>query len=122
MVPWMHQNLLNPHYSPAIYAVSVLLHTPSTRQTRFAKTVPLHDDFKSLMGIDEPSLEEAALILEGIVPSYEEHHGVKFESEAIREAAKFTANHLRESKLPDKATDVDDECGARQQNLPEKKS
>ena len=50
--------------------------------------------------------------MEGIVPSYEEHHGVKFESEAIREAAKLAANHLRESKLPDKAIDVIDECGA----------
>ena len=65
-----------------------------------------------IIDIDEPSLEDAILILEGIVPSYEEHHGVKFESDAIREAAKLAANHLRESKLPDKAIDVIDECGA----------
>ena len=65
-----------------------------------------------IIDVDEPSLEEAVLILEGIVPSYEEHHGVKFEPEAIREAAKLAANHLRESKLPDKAIDVIDECGA----------
>ena len=65
-----------------------------------------------IIDVDEPSLEEAILILEGIVPSYEKHHGVTFESEAIREAAKLAANHLRESKLPDKAIDVIDECGA----------
>jgi ATP-dependent Clp protease ATP-binding subunit ClpA len=65
-----------------------------------------------IIDVDEPSLEEAILILEGIVPSYEKHHGVTFDSEAIREAAKLAGNHLRESKLPDKAIDVIDECGA----------
>jgi ATP-dependent Clp protease ATP-binding subunit ClpA len=36
-----------------------------------------------IIDVDEPSLEEAILILEGIVPSYEKHHGVTFDSEAI---------------------------------------
>ena len=65
-----------------------------------------------IIDVDEPSLEDTIQILEGLVPSYEEHHGVKFDSEAIREAAKLADHHLREAKLPDKAIDIIDECGA----------
>ncbi len=85
--------------------------THSEYKQTFGKDRALARRFQ-VIDIDEPSLEEAVLILEGIVPSYEKHHGVEFDSDAIREAAKLAANHLRESKLPDKAIDVIDECGA----------
>ena len=65
-----------------------------------------------VIDIDEPSLHEAIAILKGLVPSYEKHHGVQYEDEAVEEAARLAFNHLRESKLPDKAIDVIDESGA----------
>ena len=85
--------------------------THSEYKKTFGKDRALGRRFQ-IIDVDEPALEEAILILEGIAPAYAEYHGITFEDEAIREAAKLAANHLRESKLPDKAIDVLDECGA----------
>jgi ATP-dependent Clp protease ATP-binding subunit ClpA len=62
--------------------------------------------------IGEPSIEETVQILEGLKPSYEEHHQVKYAPEAIRAAAELSAKHINEKFLPDKAIDVIDEAGA----------
>ena len=62
--------------------------------------------------IGEPTVEETVQILEGLKPSYEEHHQVKYAPEAIRAAAELSAKHINEKFLPDKAIDVIDEAGA----------
>ena len=60
----------------------------------------------------EPSVEETVEILKGLQKRYEEHHGVKYESDAIEAAAKLADKHIVERHLPDKAIDVIDEAGA----------
>jgi ATP-dependent Clp protease ATP-binding subunit ClpA len=65
-----------------------------------------------IIDIDEPALEEAIDILKGITPAYAEYHDVTYEDDAIEQAARLAAEHLRDSKLPDKAIDVIDETGA----------
>jgi ATP-dependent Clp protease ATP-binding subunit ClpA len=62
--------------------------------------------------VGEPSVEETVLILEGLKPHYESHHGVKYDAEAIRAAAELSAKHINDKFLPDKAIDVVDEAGA----------
>jgi ATP-dependent Clp protease ATP-binding subunit ClpA len=57
-------------------------------------------------------VEESVKILEGLAPSYEEHHGVRYTSGALRAAADLSARHLTDRFLPDKAIDVMDEAGA----------
>jgi ATP-dependent Clp protease ATP-binding subunit ClpA len=62
--------------------------------------------------VGEPSVEDTILILEGLKSRYEDHHGVKYDTEAIRAAAELSAKHINDRFLPDKAIDVIDETGA----------
>ncbi|MDT7809223.1 MAG: ATP-dependent Clp protease ATP-binding subunit ClpA [Acidobacteriota bacterium] len=62
--------------------------------------------------IGEPTLEETVQILEGLKSYYEEHHGVRYSTDAVRAAAELAAKHIHDRFLPDKAIDVIDEVGA----------
>ncbi|RPJ35778.1 MAG: ATP-dependent Clp protease ATP-binding subunit [Verrucomicrobiaceae bacterium] len=63
--------------------------------------------------VDEPSVDDAIKILQGLQEKYESHHKAKFTPEAIEAAVKLTARYLTARFLPDKAIDVLDEAGAR---------
>ncbi|HEX7115092.1 MAG TPA: ATP-dependent Clp protease ATP-binding subunit ClpA [Steroidobacter sp.] len=63
--------------------------------------------------IVEPSVQETIEILKGLRSRFEEHHGVKYEDEALTSAAELAARHINDRQLPDKAIDVIDEAGAR---------
>jgi ATP-dependent Clp protease ATP-binding subunit ClpA len=63
--------------------------------------------------IVEPSVQETIEILRGLRSRFEEHHGVKYEDEALTSAAELAARHINDRQLPDKAIDVIDEAGAR---------
>ncbi len=71
--------------------------------------------------VHEPSVEDAVKILKGLKPHFEEHHKVKYTSEAIRTAVELSARYINDRKLPDKAIDVIDEVGAARMLLPESK-
>ena len=71
--------------------------------------------------VEEPSVEDAIKILRGIKPYFEEHHGIKYTSEAVKSAVELSARYMNDRKLPDKAIDVLDEAGAAQHLLSEKK-
>jgi ATP-dependent Clp protease ATP-binding subunit ClpA len=62
----------------------------------------------------EPSVEETILILKGLKSRFEEHHDVKYSSEALRVAAELADRYITDRHLPDKAIDVIDEAGAKQ--------
>lgn len=62
--------------------------------------------------ISEPSLEEATLILDGLKPYYEAHHGLSYPAETIKAAAYLSDKYINDRFLPDKAIDVIDETGA----------
>ncbi|HYJ48563.1 MAG TPA: ATP-dependent Clp protease ATP-binding subunit [Microbacterium sp.] len=63
--------------------------------------------------VGEPSIEDAVLILRGLRPAYEEHHGVAFTDDALRAAVELSDRYLSERVLPDKAIDLIDQAGAR---------
>lgn len=63
--------------------------------------------------VGEPSIEDAVLILQGLKPAYEEHHGVEFTDAALRAAVELSDRYLTERVLPDKAIDLIDQAGAR---------
>jgi len=69
--------------------------------------------------VGEPSVEDTVLILEGLRSRYEDHHGVKYVTEALRAAAELSAKHINDRFLPDKAIDVVDETGAAERLKPE---
>ena len=62
--------------------------------------------------VGEPTVEDTVLILQGLKSRYEEHHGVKYDEDAIRAAAELSAKYINDRFLPDKAIDVIDEAGA----------
>ncbi|MBM4361554.1 MAG: ATP-dependent Clp protease ATP-binding subunit ClpA [Deltaproteobacteria bacterium] len=62
--------------------------------------------------VPEPSVEDTIEILKGLLPRYEEFHGVKYEPSAVEAAARLSARYLHERRLPDKAIDLIDEAGA----------
>jgi len=63
--------------------------------------------------VGEPSIEDSVLILQGLKPAYEEHHGVEYTDAAIRSAVELSARYLSDRVLPDKAIDLIDQAGAR---------
>jgi len=63
--------------------------------------------------VGEPSIEDAVLILRGLKPAYEEHHGIVYTDEALRAAVELSDRYLTERVLPDKAIDLIDQAGAR---------
>ncbi|MBT3175940.1 MAG: ATP-dependent Clp protease ATP-binding subunit ClpA [Desulfobacula sp.] len=62
--------------------------------------------------VSEPSVEETILILNGLKPYYEEHHGLTYTAETIKAAAYLSDKYINDRLLPDKAIDVIDETGA----------
>ncbi len=71
--------------------------------------------------VNEPSIEDAIKILQGLKPYYEKHHKVSYTADAIRCAVELSAKYIGDRKLPDKAIDIIDEVGAAQMLLPENK-
>jgi ATP-dependent Clp protease ATP-binding subunit ClpA len=63
--------------------------------------------------VQEPSVEDTVLILEGLKQKYEDHHNVSYNKAAVRAAAELSAKYIQGRQLPDKAIDVLDEVGAR---------
>lgn len=63
--------------------------------------------------VEEPSEEEAILILHGLKGSYEEHHQVTITDEAIKAAVKMASRYINDRYLPDKAIDLMDEASSK---------
>jgi ATP-dependent Clp protease ATP-binding subunit ClpA len=71
--------------------------------------------------IKEPTKEETIKILNGLKSYYEDHHQIKYSSDAIISAVELSNKYIGDRKLPDKAIDVLDEAGAAQYLLPKSK-
>lgn len=66
-----------------------------------------------LVKLDEPSIEQAALIIRGLRPAYESSHNVYVRDDAITAAATLSDRYISGRQLPDKAIDVLDTACAR---------
>jgi len=62
--------------------------------------------------VEEPSTEESVAILEGLKTTYEKHHGVNIQPEAIQAAVELSERYISDRFLPDKAIDLIDEAAA----------
>ena len=71
--------------------------------------------------VNEPSVEDTFMILKGLKPQFEEHHGIKYTEKALRAASELADRYITDRHMPDKAIDVIDEAGASQRLLPESK-
>jgi ATP-dependent Clp protease ATP-binding subunit ClpC len=66
-----------------------------------------------LVLVEEPNRDETIIILEGLRPRFEDHHGVFIESDAIQSAVDLSIQYLPEIHLPDKAIDLIDQACSR---------
>ena len=62
--------------------------------------------------INEPSLEDALVILRGIKDRYEAHHRIRISDAAIVAAVELSIRHIKDRYLPDKAIDLIDEAAS----------
>ncbi|MCK5796850.1 MAG: AAA family ATPase, partial [Deltaproteobacteria bacterium] len=72
------------------------------------KDVALSRRFQ-LVQVDEPSIEDAVLMLRGLKGRYELHHGLRLRDEALVAAVRLSKRYLPERFLPDKAIDLIDQ-------------
>ncbi len=63
--------------------------------------------------VNEPSEDEAFLILKGLRDKYEAHHKVKITDEAIKCAVTLSTRYITDRFLPDKAIDLIDEAASK---------
>ena len=68
--------------------------------------------------INEPSIADSKRILSALSSYYGEYHGVTYDQAAIDAAVDLTARHMHDRFLPDKAIDIIDSAGARQNIRP----
>ncbi|MAM09280.1 MAG: type VI secretion system ATPase TssH [Rhizobiaceae bacterium] len=66
-----------------------------------------------LIKLDEPTVDEAVIILRGLKAAYEKAHGVYITEAALEAAARLSARYITGRQLPDKALDVIDTACAR---------
>ncbi len=64
------------------------------------------------VNVEEPTVEEAVAILEGIKQKYEDHHQVEITTEAVEAAVKLAERYINDRNLPDKAIDLIDEAAS----------
>ncbi|PKI17631.1 ATP-dependent Clp protease ATP-binding subunit ClpA [Colwellia sp. 12G3] len=83
-------------------------------QSVFEKDRALARRFQKI-DIAEPSVADTTKILQGLKEKYENHHGIRYTNKALYAAAHLSDKYINERFLPDKAIDVIDEAGARQQ-------
>ena len=66
--------------------------------------------------IEEPTVDDAIAILQGLKSAYEQHHRVAISDEAIVTAVTYAKRYLTSKNLPDSAIDLLDEASATVQN------
>jgi len=71
--------------------------------------------------VAEPTIDETFNILKGLKGRFEEHHNIKYTEGALKAAAALSSKHINDRYLPDKAIDVVDEAGAKQNLVPSSK-
>jgi ATP-dependent Clp protease ATP-binding subunit ClpA len=80
-------------------------------RNHFDKDKALSRRFAKII-VDEPSIENTMLILQGARDKYEEFHHIKFSDESLQRAIDLSVRYIHDRFLPDKALDIIDEMGA----------
>ncbi|MDR2174765.1 MAG: ATP-dependent Clp protease ATP-binding subunit [Synergistaceae bacterium] len=104
-------NILKPSLSRGVFQL-----IGATTQEEYRKYVErdaaLERRFQPVK-VDEPSIADSVLILEGLRDRYELHHQAEIKDSALQAAAQLSARYVKDRFLPDKGIDLIDEAGAR---------
>jgi len=86
--------------------------TPEDFQRALAADAALARRF-SLVEVEQPSREDAYLIVDALRPRLEAHHHVRYETESLALGVGWSVRYLPGRALPDKAVSILDLAGAR---------
>jgi type VI secretion system protein VasG len=78
----------------------------------FEKDAALERRFQPVK-VEEPSIENATLMMRGVVASFEQSHGVIVQDDAVRAAVTLSSRYISGRQLPDKSVDLLDTAAAR---------
>jgi ATP-dependent Clp protease ATP-binding subunit ClpC len=78
----------------------------------FSNDAALERRFTAVV-VREPAVPETVDILTGLLPRYEQHHGVSYTRASVEAAASLAARYVTDRFLPDKAVSVADLAGSR---------
>lgn len=92
--------------------IQVIGATTLKEYRQIEKDAALERRFQPVM-VDEPTVDEAIQILQGIRPKYEAYHQVHFTDEAIAACVTLSNRYISDRFLPDKAIDLLDEAGSK---------
>ncbi len=100
-------NLLKPALSRG--EITFIGATTRNEYKLLEKDAALTRRFETLV-VEEPSMEKAVIMLQGVKSKYEDFHKVKISDEAIVSAVKLSSRYITDRNLPDKAFDLIDEA------------
>lgn len=104
-------NILKPALSRG--KVQVLGATTTTEYRKnIEKDAALERRFQSVT-VEETNIEDTFEIMEGVRESFEDHHNIIIEKEALAAAIHFSKRYINDRFLPDKAIDLVDEAAAK---------
>ncbi|MBK8566760.1 MAG: ATP-dependent Clp protease ATP-binding subunit [Saprospiraceae bacterium] len=87
----------------------------ATTFDEYRKYIEKDDAFKrrfDVLEVEEPDADKAERMLKILLARYEEHHEIKVEEEALREAVRLAFRYLKDRRLPDAAIDLVDKTMA----------
>ena len=101
-------NILKPALSRG--EVQIIGATTFTEYRKYIeKDAALERRFQPV-SVDEPTIEEAAQIMQGVAKAYEEFHMVRISPEIARQCVILSERYITDRFLPDKAIDLLDEA------------
>lgn len=103
-------NILKPALARG--EVQVIGATTLKEYRQIEKDAALERRFQPVM-VNEPTVDEAIAILQGLKPKYEAYHQVRFTDEAIAACVTLSSRYIGDRFLPDKAIDLMDEAGSK---------
>lgn len=104
-------NILKPSLSRGEFQV-IGATTLDEYRKRIEKDAALERRFQPVH-VEEPSVADSILILEGLRERYEVHHKARIQDDALEAAARLSARYITDRNLPDKGIDLIDEAAAR---------
>ena len=104
-------NLLKPALARG--ELRTIAATTWSEYKKYSEKDPALERRFQMVKIEEPSVDDAAVMLRGIKLKYEEHHSVQITNEAIYAAARLSERFVAGRQLPDKAVDLMDTALAR---------
>ncbi len=99
-------NLLKPELARG--EITLIGATTNDEYRKFIEADEAFNRRFELLRIAEPDTETAILMMETLVPYYEEHHELKVDATAITAAVQLAKRYIKERRLPDAAIDLMD--------------